>query len=449
MRSANTQLLEAELMGGSPEYVFAWLKNRAEGAKDQWRGGDDELEDALLTRNSPLIDLGLAQYGFSAKVVRRLFDVSLRVPRREIPVLGSSEQTVVQAPKFLRLAALSNRVVQNWAVEKFPYTLFGEGRLERIRAFLTSADADEIRALFQNPTIDGGFLASLYAKNGPFEGLDDEEWRQLIVASIGSPRLRTEYNGPMDGWAEYSHRRVFDEAWTLAERVSITKDWANVLASLLENTTPEAFSIKDRMAVIKRWRADASSEQGSQDLERRNGGSDRYGCLEEFETMRHVLTRLMTVEEINALRTNEDIAMRCAFYRFGQIDPTAMKEAYEREAGFFLSNALWNDAIWRGRETRGVLRELCWADKSFSDLHYPNFHRDRYATVSEEHPDWFREEHAAEEPASSLADLTTQVNTILALQTELQNRVVGLHRRLTAVLWIVAVLLAVLLLRRL
>ena len=72
MRSTEAQLLEAELMNSTPEHVYAWLKNRAEQSDEESYSGDEELEGALLTRGSALIDLGLARYGCSVAVVRKL-----------------------------------------------------------------------------------------------------------------------------------------------------------------------------------------------------------------------------------------------------------------------------------------------------------------------------------------------------------------------------------------
>jgi hypothetical protein len=70
MRSTEAQLLEAELMNSTPEHVYGWLKNRAEQSDEESYSGDEELEGALLSRGSALIDLGLARHGCSAAVVR-------------------------------------------------------------------------------------------------------------------------------------------------------------------------------------------------------------------------------------------------------------------------------------------------------------------------------------------------------------------------------------------
>ncbi|MFM7630829.1 MAG: hypothetical protein ACKO43_03340 [Alphaproteobacteria bacterium] len=67
MRDYKNIIKEAELLASSPEAVVAYLKERDS------QDGDDELEQALLRLNHPLIDLALAQYGRSLDVLKTLF----------------------------------------------------------------------------------------------------------------------------------------------------------------------------------------------------------------------------------------------------------------------------------------------------------------------------------------------------------------------------------------
>jgi hypothetical protein len=447
-RSVKAQLLESELMNSTPEHVHAWLKNRAEEPDDRTEYGDDEIEEALLTRNSPLIELGLARYGFSAKVINRLFTGSLRASPKEIRIVGSSEREIPNTPKLLRLAVLSNR-----RSYRFPKALCG---LDAMREFLDSCDSDEMETVFRNPSIDEELLGSLYAKERPFDCLDDEKWRRFIIASIHNPRLRKDYTGPMDGWTEYLHRRVSDQAWKLAESVPRTKDWAEVLSPLLETIKPYSSSIKNPMSIIPRWRVETTSGHGLEGSSEGNGEPAENGDLDDFGTIGYLddfgmirldLTRLMSTEAVNSLRTNEDIALRCAFYRFGRPTASEMQEAYERERKFFLNTALFNEAVWQKRETRELLHDLCWEDKGDSDpLHYPNYYRERHTRVSTDHPEWFGDETPEENGSSS--NRTDPIDSILVRQMDLQNQITGLNSKLAAVLWIVIAMFLVMLVRR-
>jgi len=394
MRSTEAQLLEAELMNSTPEHVYAWLKRRAEASNGESYSGDEELEEAPLSRESDLVDLGLARYGFSGAVVRKLFSGDRRHSQGDAHILGRSDHAMLNMTRVLRLAVLSNRMLtKHTLLERMPHILFGinwlSSDLEPIREFVTSAGADEIIALFHNPTIDDDVLAKLYKKERPFDSLSEERWQHLILASVGNPRLRAEYVGPMDGWAEYRHGCVFNEACALAEKVPTTKRWAEILVLLLQETSPEAFAIKDKMAVIQRWHVSASGEA---DAEPAEDSSSEDGYLDDFAAVRLVLVRLLSNSEIHGLRSHEDVAMRCAFYRYGNPTPEELREAHAREPKFLLNYALRNDAIWRRSETREVLRELCWADKSDHDLWFPNAYRDRSDRLKSEHPEWFQEE---------------------------------------------------------
>lgn len=124
-------------MASSPEAVAAWLKARAEAPeerrRDVWRGGDEELELALLARREPLIDLALARFGGHEKPQRDLFH---RPPQGD----GSFEFA-------LRLGCLSNAC-------RAPYSFGGPvmrlvGNAEAASAWLRQAPAGGRCALRQ------------------------------------------------------------------------------------------------------------------------------------------------------------------------------------------------------------------------------------------------------------------------------------------------------------
>lgn len=405
MPSIEDRLLEAELMNSAPEYVYAWLKTRAEAPSSSAPGGDG-LEQSLLTRGSNLIDLGLACYGVSIDVVRKLFD---REPRDE-------------AEQLLRLAVLSNRaLVKRTLLRPIPTLLVSKTwpNEEAVKELVTSASAEEIVALFQNPTIDDSLLREAFARDGACASVTDERWLWLVAASVGNPRLQAEYSGSMDGYAEYSYGRVFADAWRLAETAPVTVQWAHVLEGLFRKLVPKA-SIGDKMAAIDRWRvpesgADESYAQG--------------GFLNQFETVRFLLTRLISQSELKALLSHEDIAIRCGCYSRCELIPDEMREAFKRETKYFLEHALGNDGIWRDPLTREVLRTLCWADKSDADMIFPNQFKSRSERLKKEHADWFAEnEPASTEKPLSLSEVGGVVKAIQANQVEIRRYLIwGLY----------------------
>ena len=439
-RNMFCQLVEAELMNSTPEHVHAWLSRRGEVQKwSDW--GEKELEEALLTRKSDLINLALARYGTSGTVVGKLFAAVRRDTDGGTHSLGSSDHAVSEMTQVLRIAALSNRILNSGEI---PWILFGEAPnivepdMLLTRDFVTSARSDEVLALFQNPTIHGDFLESLYKRERPFERLGQKRWQELIEASIGNPRLREEYSGSgWDGWAAYRHGCVFDAAWKLAEKVPTTEGWANILARLLKGTSEHHLSEDEVAVMIQRWRVSPRAKSYNLDV---------FAVLR----MRLLQGRIgyMSDSEIRELKSHEDVAMRCAFYQYGDLTSEELKKAYAREPTLLLNYVLENDAIWRQSETRKALRELCWADTD-DDMCSD---RESYESGSEkarlEHPDWFEDEFS--EPGENAGLSEDLVNLGQAIEA-LRFQILSLRMLLKNVLWIVSILLVfliVLLVRR-
>ena len=110
MRSPAEILLESELAYSTPERVFAWLKERADKPTDGFLLGGEEVEQTLLSRQSNLINLGLARYGFSRTVVGKLFSGDF-TPESNVPLDLRSDRTMPGIAHVLRLAALSNQTL--------------------------------------------------------------------------------------------------------------------------------------------------------------------------------------------------------------------------------------------------------------------------------------------------------------------------------------------------
>jgi hypothetical protein len=124
-----------------------------------------------------------------------------------------------------------------------------------------------------------------------------------------------------------------------------------------------------------------------------------------------------------------------------------MKEAYERERKFFLNNALWNEAIWGKRETREVLRDLCWNGKEDPDpMDYSDIYRERHTEFSTEHPEWFGDELRLKRTAAPL--IPDPIESILVRQIDLQKQITGLNSKLAAVFWIAILFVMLLRLER-
>jgi hypothetical protein len=429
-------------MSSTPERVYAWLKERAETTGDYQYTGE-KLEQSLLSRESDLIDLGLARYGCSRAVVKNLFSGN---PSREATagMVGRCGHRKPDMAQVLRLAALSNRMLVRLGA-KMPYHLFRDDSLEDlepIREFVTSADPDEVFAMFQNPTIDGEVLAKLYSRERPFDSVNDDRWEFLIRATLANPRLQAAYVGPMDGWAEYKHGQVFEKAWALAEKVPITNRWANVLVQLLEVVSPEVYLIKDKMAVIQRWQVGSCTET----VEQPDPSSD--GFLDDFGTMRVILVRMLRNSEVERLKSHEDVALRCGFYRYGNPTQEDLIAGHAREPNLLLDHALWNDSVWSRKETRERLHTLCWAERDL-DLSFPNAYQEQSDRFEAEHPEWFKEDPSEGEKREHQSDLVNGWKAIHAGQADILKGLADMRTRMTIVFSIACFVLAAILFRRL
>jgi hypothetical protein len=236
---------------------------------------------------------------------------------------------------------------------------------------------------------------------------------QVISAATATPRLKTEYTGG-DGWGEYRHNKVFDSAWSLAERVPTTKLWAMVLVHLLETVAPKASSIKDPMTVIDRWRVEGENE--------RQDGTDLFP--NPFSHIRFILTQLFSEAALRQFKAHEDTAIRCGLYRRCVMNSQEMQGAFTATPQLFLDHATDNETIWRNSETRTLLRELCWAEKKM-DMWYPNIYRGREEYFRKEHPDWFVEvARTPKEEEVSFKEIAHLVEEVQSRQRELLGVIV-------------------------
>ena len=125
---------------------------------------DSYLEQSLLARNDPLIDIGLARYAGQEEVVAALYQKSLAKPAdhlQERYFLG------------LRIACLSNEVVTNPMVS-FLENVLGNEEFARL---ISEGESDERSALLTNPRIGDEVLEALYKNEGLFGSLSDERRR--------------------------------------------------------------------------------------------------------------------------------------------------------------------------------------------------------------------------------------------------------------------------------
>ena len=162
-------IFEARLLVSPPEVIYRELKARAlfKMRKPYRRFHDLEIEASLLQLNDPLINLGLASFGFKDEVLSTVYQTSLDAPRNELDV---------RYKKGLRIACLSNRFAGEPYFPSLPWQILGKTETQRL---LAEAPFDEIEALLGNPNIDDNLLIGIYNNEQPYNDLDDERRRVI------------------------------------------------------------------------------------------------------------------------------------------------------------------------------------------------------------------------------------------------------------------------------
>ncbi len=432
MRGYTTLVEEAQALAMSPDAVHSFLKQRTSNPQTFGAFGDafdKQAEAALLARADPLIDLSLAQYGRHNLTARELW-----------------AKATPESP--VRLAILSNRLLQAELFNSFPTDLLGDA--EKTAIWLEDAMDTELHALLENPVLDDRFLTDLLNRAAPYDRLADTRFLEIVSILSRNMRLRTTRQDDfMDGYAEYRYSSVFDAAWRLAESVPSTNEWAGVLGWLYMQLEPEAFSIKDPMALTQRWESKAAQGDGQMDESAVSTGSQS-----SRQRVRMGLAKLALTKEYSLLPkllASNDPGLRCAAYGTGRLMPDDLQAAYDMDGELAFDNALPNPWYWRQNSTRTKLKEIAWAVVSsdkHSDLQAANQYEYMYKEMRKAHPEWFEDEdedaatkHPANLPATraDLESLSTQLGQPSSRQTQLleqiQNELASANSRMGWIWW--------------
>jgi hypothetical protein len=375
MRGYKSIIQEAELLAMSPEAVAEFLKKRAKQSVDELDQDpvDEEVEVALRGRSNPLIDLALARYSRCIDTLRTIFQSS-------------------QPCGALRLAVLSNGT--RWsAITHFPVELFRErtrDAREQTAAWLAEAPKEELCALFENPWIDDDFLSDLLERSKPWEALSNESL-MFIVAILGhNERMWTPREDFVDGSESASYHAVFNSAWKLAESVEPSERWAKVLSHLYDRLETRAFSIKEPLVLVNRWRPEPTNSKAVEEEKKRNARGD----LSVYQGVRRGLAKLALSKNSNllpGLLTNDDPSLRAAAYADGRLTPEQLLAASEREGRLVFDQAIRNRNLWLWRTSAGreALGKVARGADS-EDWSWP-LYKNTWAILAKEHPDWFKD----------------------------------------------------------
>ena len=375
-RSPDVLIKELQLLSASNDFVqsFYLSKFKEDGGIDA-SDIDEVVELKLLEKGEAFIDITLAQFC--------LYDGTL------MSIFSKSKETKNLA---LRFACLNNRSVgrRNWSIDKLPLCLFG-GKKSLLAEYLNEASNDELGELFSNETVCDNFIADLISERDDlWSSISDEKQRVIILSLCQNNRVSSPYEGPMDGYAEYLHGRLFSCLWDLSKKVPVSVGWAIALGLLYEKVKNERFKF-DSFEVAKRW-----DEEGGSGVE-----FDPKEGLSEFGVVRSHIYRDVIKDLWGKDRSNRehlensDRAYRaCAYRVLYRLSVDDIKRAYELDGVVAVEFFLENRNIWQNRELRSALKDICWdSDSRFNDNHLygANDYKYREERFRETNPDWFDE----------------------------------------------------------
>lgn len=339
MKQHERLMRTARLLCSTPSDVHAELKANAELPRHErfWQS-NDELEAALLDRHEPLIDLALARYGTSTKVVSQIFERTA----------GTSDPITVG----LRTACLSNQAVDTlW--HRFPVEIIGEEEIKRIFAGDEERDA---YSLLDNPRISEKILEDLFARKGQFAELTELRWLRLITLAADNKRIVTnedDSEGP-----DMGHYGIQKSILQLVREAPPTLQSMHVIYNLLSNLDPQhAHGDGDLEAVLARW---ASVEPKSYKGEIQEGYYTGLSFAEEFRCLIAALFgRSYSNNETKTSGSADasDPALRASYYAHTKLSKKDMEAAHAKDGRMFIFASLWNTSLFNDRTLRTFFEE--------------------------------------------------------------------------------------------
>jgi hypothetical protein len=375
-RSLQILVKEAELLNGTNDFVYKYFVDKVNTEERiEVDDLDSETELNLLSKNDNFIDITLAQYCRFSETIAQLF--------------SKSKATNNFA---LRLACLSNKTIgrTRWSFTSLPVALFSDEKSSELTEWFATITDAELDALFRNETIDDDFLTKFLSSedNKLWTLLSEDKQLTVIRALYYNNRVCLRYKGPMDGYAEYLHGKLFSVIWDLAKTLPVTGKWARALGFLLDKTRDSRFNF-DSLEVAKRWNVvDENEKEGDKKL-----------FLNAFESVRcaiykDVIKDLYGKDNSNKTHfANEDLAYRaCAYEKLNLITVEDIKEAYAKDKLIAIEHLMKNLTVWRKIDLRKALHDICWdADENINNnyLDCANNYNWKEEELTKLYPDWF------------------------------------------------------------
>jgi hypothetical protein len=349
------RIRQARLIVASPEQVLTELEGYGVELKsDGIFNSDSDLEQSLLARSDPLIDIGLARYAGEKEVVAALYHKSLAKP---------ADHLQERYLRGLRIACLSNEVVTNPMVS-FLENVLG---IEEFTRLIREGDSDECFAFLTNPRIGDEVLETLYKNEGLFVSLSDERRRSLVNGSINNPRLTMKKDS--EGYLDYGYRAIHEGIFTLLSCAPTTELWLFTLRQLLDELDPGDIHFPKNaiLPILDRW-AQVLVTKEENGYFTTLSGRDEFLCLVAAMYGRHYSRGKdnKLTDGILGSPDSPDMVLRCTYYGKAQLTKQKMEEGFARDHDFYLLAVLCNNWVF----DHPYLRKLLEDEQLHGNLRY-------------------------------------------------------------------------------
>jgi len=393
-------------------------------------------------RNNPSLNLAIAKYGTHIPTLKRIYNNSSEsfywggIPNYSTKIKKKEN-------RFLRLAALTNVFVgpKEGLIFYKPAFLSLKDLISILQEYPKSKDL--IEAYFNNPHIPRDSLSQIIKREEDFAFISDDLHIYIIYYISQNPIVEKPRDSSyIDGWAEYSHNKLFFDLWGLFSTVPVTESWASVLCEIVGNTHLPFVGEELTVELFNRWQIE--DENGDED-EDEDENEDLNPTSYSF-WLRFALAKLIFKEAHDEKReyispNHEDKAIRLAYYNsckptdiFGygisdeefyfypSFDSEELNEnnltetqksvfnkcrdLFSRDKNNFIEELIKNENFWRRKNERELLRDLA-----------SNLSEDKYSTadtlnswiimeerMAKDHPEFFKDDVFFEPPREMAED---------------------------------------------
>lgn len=375
VRSAHVLIREAQLISGSNDFVydFYYKKSLSSGLIDEY-DIDSQTELKLLSKNDNFLDLTLAEYCLCNSTILYIFTKAL--DEKNMPLI---------------LACLSTKnLAKTRYGQGLPFFLFNPSE-NKLSNWLSNASKDELFLLFKSDAISDGFLVQFLDPEKEFWSCINDENKIICLDSLRrNKRITKEYEGDLDGYAEYQYGLVFNSIWNLAKIAPVTNDWGWCLGNLLDVVVDNRYDF-DSLEVVKRWHTD------DDDSVVNNKKLFLNGCeLIRCSLYKNIVKDFVGKDDSNSTHfENSDIAYRaCAYQNLKYLTSDDIRNGYKKDGLVAINHFEQNIYIWKESILRSAFKRVCWdADKEYNSNHLDcvnSFNR-RQVHFESIHPEWFVE----------------------------------------------------------